>query len=306
MVGFETSDDAAVYVLDERTALLLTVDFFTPIVDDPYDFGRITAANALSDVYAMGGRPLTAMNLLAFPCSMHASVVAEVLRGGADKVIEAGAVVVGGHTIDDAEPKYGLSVLGIARPDGIVRNSTARPGDVLFLTKPIGTGVIATALKRGLETADSMRVVTESMATLNRAACEAMLEVGVHAATDVTGFGILGHLHEMVESSGCAAELVLGAVPVFDRALEHAGNGVWPGRTADVVVFAADFARWRAEGERGAWMNVLCDPQTSGGLLLSVVEERADALAGALAARGTLAARVGRVVDGEPGQVAIV
>jgi selenide,water dikinase len=305
MVGFETSDDAAVYLLDQDTALLLTVDFFTPIVDDPYDFGRITAANALSDVYAMGGRPITAMNLLAFPCSMDASAVAEVLRGG-DKVIEAGAVTVGGHTIDDAEPKYGLSVLGIARPDQIVRNSTARAGDVLFLTKPIGTGLLATALKRGLETSDSMRVVTESMASLNRGACEAMLEVGVHAATDVTGFGLLGHLHEMLNGSGHAGELDLATVPVFDRAMGYAGTGVWPGRTADVVVFAADFTEWRAEGDRVAWMNVLCDPQTSGGLLLSVAEERADALATALETHGALAARVGRVVDGEPGHVAIV
>src|SRR5450830_1224085 len=166
MVGFETADDAAVYVLDDETALLLTVDFFTPIVDDPYDFGRITAANALSDIYAMGGRPLTAMNLVAFPCTLGPDVVAEVMRGGADVCREAGAVVVGGHTIDDKEPKFGLSVMGTVHPSAVVRNVGALPGDVLVLTKPIGTGIIATAIKRGLETEDSARRVIESMALL--------------------------------------------------------------------------------------------------------------------------------------------
>ena len=168
MVGFETSDDAAVYRLDERTALLLTVDFFTPIVDDPYDFGRITAANSLSDIYAMGGRPLTAMNIVAFPCTLGPEIVADVLRGGGDVCREAGVLVVGGHTIDDKEPKFGLSVLGIADPDRVVRNVGACPGDVLLLTKPLGTGVVGTALKRGLLDEDSAREVIESMAALNR------------------------------------------------------------------------------------------------------------------------------------------
>ncbi len=170
MVGFETADDAAVYIMGDQ-ALLLTVDFFTPMVDDPYDFGRITAANSLSDVYAMGGRPLTAMNLLAWPCAMDAEMIAEVLRGGADTCQEAGCVIVGGHTIDDKEPKYGLSVMGVAAPEDVVRNVGAQEGDVLVLTKAIGVGVLNTALKRGLETEDSIRDVIESMARLNRAAC---------------------------------------------------------------------------------------------------------------------------------------
>ena len=305
MLGFETSDDCAVYRLTDDTAALLTVDFFTPIVDDPYDFGRITAANALSDVYAMGGRPLTAMNLLAFPCSMGPDIVGEVVRGGAEKVAEAGAVTVGGHTIDDAEPKFGLSVFGVVHPDRVVRNRGAHAGDVLFLTKPIGTGIMGTALKRGLEDEDSARDVIESMATLNRLASEAMVEVGVNACTDVTGFGLLGHLHEMVEASGISARLELDAVPVFDRVMEHAAAGVVPGRTAEVTAWARDFVTWYAEGDAELWLRVLCDPQTSGGLLIAVSRELAVALSEALAARGVLAARVGECVAGEPGRITV-
>jgi selenide,water dikinase len=314
MVGFETADDAAVYVLDEETALLLTVDFFTPIVDDPYDFGRITAANALSDIYAMGGRPLTAMNMVAFPCSLGPEVVAEVMRGGADVCREAGAVVVGGHTIDDKEPKFGLSVLGIVHPSKVVRNVGARPGDVLVLTKPLGTGVIGTALKRGLETAESAREVIESMASLNRAACEAMVEVGVNAATDVTGFGILGHLHEMAKGSGVAAVLDYDALPLFPRVAEYAAAGVVPGRTQDVIEHVRGFASWGAHpapegseapvGDLARW-RVLCDPQTSGGLLMAVPAGDAERLLAALRARGVAPAVIGRVVDGAPGTVTV-
>lgn len=308
MVGFDTSDDAAVYRLDDATALLLTVDFFTPVVDDPYDFGRITAANALSDIYAMGGRPLTALNMLAFPCKMDPAVVAEVLRGGADKVVEAGAITVGGHTIDDAEPKYGLSVLGTVHPERVVRNSTAHAGDVLFLTKPVGTGVLTTALKLDLITEEQLTPVVESMARLNRAACEAMCEVGVHAATDVTGFGVLGHLHEMAAGSGCAAGLAAGQVPLFDGVLEMAGGGVWPGRTQDVRAFAEGFTDFRIgdDADADAWWNVLCDPQTSGGLLIAVATERADVLADALETRGVPPVVVGEMTEGEPGRVAVV
>ena len=305
ILGFETSDDSAVYRLTDDMAALLTVDFFTPIVDDPYDFGRITAANALSDIYAMGGRPLTAMNLLAFPCSMGADIVGEVVRGGAEKVTEAGAVTVGGHTIDDKEPKYGLSVFGVVHPDKVIRNRGAKPGDVLFLTKPIGTGVIATALKKGLETEDTARDVIESMAALNRYAAEAMVAVGVHACTDVTGFGLVGHLHEMVDASECAAELDLAAVPVFDRTLEWAGKGVVPGRTADVVAWAEEFTAWQSDADAELWLRVLCDPQTSGGLLIAVSPEAADDLARELAYRSVLGARVGRCVAGEPGRVTV-
>jgi selenide,water dikinase len=314
MVGFETSDDAAVYVLDDETALLLTVDFFTPIVDDPYDFGRITAANALSDIYAMGGRPLTAMNMVAFPCSLGPEIVAEVMRGGADVCREAGAVVVGGHTIDDKEPKFGLSVLGIAHPSKVVRNVGACSGDVLVLTKPVGTGVIGTALKRGLETEATARGVIESMASLNRAACEAMVEVGVNAATDVTGFGILGHLHEMAKGSGVAAVLDYAALPLFPRVAEYAAAGVVPGRTQDVIEHVRAFTAWEAhpvpEGpdapaEDLARWRVLCDPQTSGGLLMAVAGANADDLLAALRTRGVAPAVIGRVVDGAAGTITI-
>jgi selenide,water dikinase len=218
----------------------------------------------------------------------------------------AGAITVGGHTIDDPEPKYGLSVLGVADPEKVVRNSTARPGDVLFLTKPIGTGILATALKRELETEDSIRAVIESMAALNRGACEAMMRVGVDAATDVTGFGLLGHLHEMLEGSGCSAELDLAAVPVFEGALEHSAAGVRPGRTQDVIEYAAAFSDWRSDAVEDTWMGVLCDPQTSGGLLIAVPEERASALAGALSEATAVSARIGRVGEGPAGRIGVV
>jgi len=314
MVGFETSDDAAVYRLDDHTALLLTVDFFTPIVDDAYDFGRITAANSLSDVYAMGGRPLTAMNLVAFPCSLGPEIVAEVLRGGGDVCREAGVIVVGGHTIDDKEPKFGLSVLGIVDPDRVVRNVGAVPGDVFVLTKPLGTGVIGTALKQGLEDEDSAQAVIESMAALNRDACEAMQEVGVHAATDITGFGIAGHLHEMLDGSACAGEITFGALPLFDGVLDYAARGVVPGRTAEVIEFSAAFTDWpgrpapiapEAPLEDLARWRVLCDPQTSGGLLMAVEPEKLQALTAALAARGVAAAVIGRAAAGEPGRITV-
>ena len=302
MVGFETSDDAAVYLLGDR-AILLTVDFFTPMVDDPYDFGRITAANALSDVYAMGGRPLVALNMLAFPCSMDPGVVAQVLKGGADTCALAGVLVVGGHTIDDAEPKFGLAVMGETDPDSVVRNVGARPGDMLVATKRIGVGIMNTALKAEVETEDSLRDVIESMAHLNKAAAEAMVEVGVNAATDITGFGLLGHLREMVLGSGCAAELRVADVPVWPRVLEYAREGVKPGRTLDVITALDPFVDW-GDTER-AWKDALCDPQTSGGLLMAVDPARVDDLLAALAARGEDAAVVGTVTAGEAGAIAV-
>lgn len=305
MLGFETSDDAAIYRLAPELAAVLTVDFFTPIVDDPYDFGRIAAANSLSDVYAMGGRPVTAMNLLAFPCSLGPDIVGEVVRGGADKVAEAGAVTVGGHTIDDKEPKFGLSVMGLIDPAKVVRNSDAVAGDVVYLTKPVGTGVMATAIKRGLETESSAAEVIESMAALNRGASEAMLAAGAHAATDVTGFGLLGHLHEMAKGSGLAAWLSAAGVPLFDRAFGYAADGVVPGRTTDLIEWAAEFATWQADGDELTWQRVLLDPQTSGGLLIAIAEENADALVAELAARGVLGVRVGGFVEGAPGAVTV-
>ncbi len=303
MVGFETSDDAAVYILDGR-AVLLTVDFFTPMVDDPYDFGRITAANSLSDIYAMGGRPLTAMNLLAFPCSMDPEIVAAVLRGGADTCAEAGCVIVGGHTIDDKEPKYGLSVMGIADPGQVVRNVGACVGDYLVLTKRIGVGVMNTTLKRGLETEDSIRDVIEAMARLNKTACESMLSVGVNACTDITGFGLVGHVSEMALGSGCAVEIDLATVPIWPAALEYSRQGVRPGRTEDVIADLDPMVDWGPADD--AWRGLLADPQTSGGLLMAVAAERRDDLLEALDRRGESGAVIGRCIEGTPGQVRIV
>jgi selenide,water dikinase len=303
MVGFETADDAAVYLMGDQ-AVLLTVDFFTPMVDDPYDFGRITAANSLSDVYAMGGRPLTAMNLLAWPCQMEADTVAEVLRGGSDVCREAECVIVGGHTIDDKEPKYGLSVMGVADPGDVVRNVGAQEGDVLVLTKAVGVGIMNTVLKAGLETEDELRDVIESMARLNKAAGEAMVEVGVNAGTDVTGFGLLGHLREMAAGSGLSARLDVQAIPVFDRALDYSARRVRPGRTEDVIAALEPHVDWA--GLDSAWKGVLCDPQTSGGLLMSVEPDRVDDLLAALETRGEMGTRIGMMESGESGRITVV
>lgn len=273
MAGFETSDDAAVFELSNGTAALLTVDFFTPIVDDPYDFGRITAANALSDVYAMGGRPVTALNMLAFPCSLGPDVVGEVVRGGAEKVAEAGALTVGGHTIDDKEPKYGLSVMGLVDADKVLYNRGALAGDVIITTKAVGTGLWGTALKQGVVDEDGARVAIEQMAHLNKTAAEALEGLNPHALTDITGFGLVGHLHEMAEASGVAAHINRAAVDLLPQVEEFAQKGIVPGRTTDIVAWAREFIEWSKElpvPERILWERLLCDPQTSGGLLIAL------------------------------------
>ena len=282
MLGFETNDDAAVYRLNDDTVVLLTVDFFTPIVDDPYDFGRITAANAFSDIYAMGGRPLTAMNLLAFPCSLGPKIVGEVLRGGAEKVAEAGAIIIGGHTIDDKEPKYGLSVMGTAHPGKVLYNRGACAGDALILTKPLGTGIWGTALKRELhdDKHSPARAAIEMMATLNKQAAEALesVEEGVHACTDITGFGFAGHLHEMMAASKLAATISLDALPLLEGVWELAAAGVIPGKTAELIDWASGFMvfdKASSKEELAVWQTIVCDPQTSGGLLLSMTKDAA-------------------------------
>jgi len=306
MLGFDTSDDAAVYRLDDHTAAVLTLDFFTPVVDDPYEFGAIAAANALSDVFAMGGKPLTALNILAFPCSLGTDVVAEVMRGGSDKVREAGAFVVGGHSIDDDEPKYGLSVFGTVHPDAIVRNQGAQAGDVLFYTKQLGTGILNSAFRAGLETDESMRPAIESMMELNRVGAEAMLEAGVHAATDVTGFGLAGHLHEMLEASGVGARLNWDALPLFDGVWDYSCAYCRPGKSFQIVDWARDFVkRGTMDAETyGNRMGVICDPQTSGGLLVAIPANRADDFATAFERRaGRQAALIGEVIDAPAGLI---
>lgn len=297
LVGTNTADDAGVYRIAPDLALVQTVDFFTPILDDPYDFGRVAAANALSDVYAMGGRPLTALNVLCYPTGLlEPEDVAEILRGGADKVAEAGALVVGGHSVQDQEPKYGLAVTGVIHPDHIVTNVGARPGDRLVLTKPLGTGAITTGLKRGLVDGATLRTVTDGMAALNRAASEAMVATGVHAATDVTGFGFLGHLWEMVSGSGVSAELFTYNIPYYAGFDALARESVFPGGAYTNHAYLADNLQVEA-GVPEATLLGLCDPQTSGGLLIAVARERHGELLDALLARGVSAATVGEVLE---------
>jgi selenide,water dikinase len=298
LVGSSTADDAAVYRLTDETALVLTTDFFTPIVDDPYDFGAVAAANALSDVYAMGGRPLTALNLVGFPdTELEATVLGEILRGGAEKAKEAGIDIVGGHTIKSDEPIYGLAVTGTVHPARAVTNAGARPGDVLVLTKPIGIGIITTAAKQDNDRLGAIGEAIKVMATLNRAGCEAMIEVGVHAATDVTGFGLLGHLRNIVAASKCAARIRFADVPILDAAVHYAKEGIAPGGTHANWRFLSDWVDFGATTKPEQLL--LCDAQTSGGLLIAVAENKAEALVRALRNREALcAAAIGHFEEG--------
>jgi selenide,water dikinase len=292
LVGSDTADDAAAYRVSDDLAILTTVDFFTPIVDDPYDFGRIAATNALSDIYAMGGEPLTALNLVAYSLEeLGGDILREILRGGQDAAAGAGVAIVGGHSIDDAEPKYGLAVTGRAHPERIVRNSTARAGDDLFLTKPVGGGVASTAAKRG--DVSLMAGAIEVMTTLNRDAAADALASAPSGMTDVTGFGLLGHLHEMTEASGVAAELDASAVPALEGVLDLLRSDEPPiaggtRRNRDWVEPFVDYAHEVPEELR--WL--LCDAMTSGGLLIATAQE----------GPGT---RIGRLVAGEAGRISV-
>jgi selenide,water dikinase len=299
LIGTSTADDAAVYKLDAERALVLTTDFFTPIVDDPYDFGRIAAANALSDVYAMGGTPLAALNLVGFPDHLlEVSVLGDMLRGGADQAREAGIDLVGGHTIKSDEPLYGLAVTGLVHPDRIVSNAGARPGDKLVLTKPIGLGILTTAAKQDKDTEGAIADAITLMCTLNQGACAAMLEVGVHAATDVTGFGLLGHLRNMMKASGTAARISLAAVPFLPVAERYVGAGIAPGGTHANRRFLDAHVDWGPADD--AHRLLLADAQTSGGLVIAVAADRADALVSALRAHRTPAAAVIGTVEQTP------
>jgi selenide,water dikinase len=307
LVGFDTADDAAVYRLRDDLAVVVTTDFFTPIVDDPYDWGRIAATNALSDVYAMGGAPLLALNLVAWPREgLPFELLARVLDGGAEVVRAAGALVAGGHSIDDAEPKYGLAVVGTVRPDRVLTNAGAHLGDALVLTKPIGLGVIATAVKRDSATPELVAEAVRVMTTLNASARDAALEVGdaVHAATDVTGFGLLGHLRELLLASGVAGEVDAAAVPVIDGVRQRVAEGVVAGGTQRNHAFVGDTTSWGALPH--AEQLLLADAQTSGGLLIAIAPDRAGDLVDALGRHGAPAAAVvGRCVTGSPGHVAV-
>jgi selenide,water dikinase len=306
MLGFDTSDDAAVYRISDDTAAVLTLDFFTPVVDDPYEYGAIAAANALSDVYAMGGKPLTALNILAFPCSLGTEVVSRVLQGGADKVAEAGAFVVGGHSIDDDEPKYGLSVFGMVKIDDLIRNKGAEPGDRLYYTKRIGTGILGSAFRAGYENDESMRPAIETMMELNRGPAEAMAGLTVHAATDVTGFGLAGHLHEMLDASGVSAVLNWEDIPLFDGVMQYSHDYCRPGRSFQIVDWAQDFVRkgTLSREEFDDRMGVLCDPQTSGGLLIALPPDQASAYEAAFERiMGRCVPCIGEVIEGPAGMI---
>jgi selenide,water dikinase len=283
-------------------ALIQTVDFFTPIVDDAYDWGRIAAANALSDVYAMGGTPVTALNLVSWPVQdLPLDLLARVMEGGAAVAREARVVIVGGHSIHDPEPKYGMAVTGVVDPDAIVRSSTMRPGDRLFLTKPLGLGVITTALKRGEASPDQVVDAVETMTILNAAASEAMVEAGVSAATDVTGFGLLGHLHIALRASGVASTVRAGAVPLLPGALDLAERGIVPSGTRSNHRFVREAVDWGRL--TNAEQLILADAQTSGGLLISVPEDRVGVLTSALELRDVPAVQIGNVHAGPPGGI---
>ena len=295
LVGFDKSDDASVYQVSDDLALVQTVDFFPPIADDPYLFGQIAATNALSDVYAMGGEPKLALNLLCVPENMPKDAIHQLLRGGYDKAYEAGAIITGGHSIFDPEPKYGLAVTGFVHPDKILTNSGAKPGDVLFLTKPIGIGILTTAAKADLTSPESMDLAYRMMTTLNKSGRDTMVKYQVHACTDVTGFGLLGHAYEMAQGSEVQITLDVDAIDLIPEALDFARMGILP----------AGMYRNRSFAEAGvdagsvelAKQDMLYDPQTAGGLLISVAAEDADALFKELKTTVPSAQRIGTVAE---------
>lgn len=306
LVGLDTADDAGVYKISDDVALVQTLDFFTPIVDDPYMFGQIGAANSLSDVYAMGGKPLTVMNIVAFPINtLDKSILADILAGASDKVKESGAVLVGGHSIDDEEPKFGLSVTGTIHPDRIRSNAGAQPGDRLILTKPIGVGILTTAIKNDLLGKEDLDEVMNVMATLNKKAAEAMENYTVNACTDVTGFGLLGHTMEIAKGSGTGITIFNDQVPVLARAKELAEQNIIPGGTfknhkwlsADI-----DYADTISKIDQ----LILCDAVTSGGLLISVPEAEADALQKDLLDSGVQSSIIGEVTEGNASRIQVI
>ena len=297
--------DAGVYRLSDDCALVQSVDFFTPVVDDPTAFGRIAAANALSDLYAMGARPLTAMNLVGFPSCLGHDVLVAILKGGAEKLAEAGAVLVGGHTVEDDEPKYGLAVTGLVDPARLVSTVGARAGDQLILTKPLGTGILATALKGEVITGEQMGEAIRGMETLNRAASEAMLAVGVHACTDITGFGLLGHALEMAEASRVGMVIEAGALHIYPLVLDMAAIGLVPvGSYHNREHYLPRVVD--RDGLQPELVDILADPQTSGGLLIAVPPPRHAALHAALQDRGVTGWTIGRVTDEHPGRLSVV
>lgn len=297
LVGLDTSDDAAVYKINDELAMIQTLDFFTPVVDDPYTFGQIAAANSLSDVYAMGGEPKLAMNIVCFPNCLEPNVLTEILKGGYDKVKEAGAIVVGGHTVEDDEPKYGLSVTGFVHPEKILTNSNAKPGDVLVLTKPLGLGIINTAIKGDLADKESYDEAIMVMSTLNKYGKEAIDQVGgVNSLTDITGFGLLGHALEMAMGSNVSIKIYHKNIPVITNALEYASMGLVPAGAYGNREYVGNNVLIDENVPKNI-EDILFDPQTSGGLLISVKRDKAELLLEKLSSLTTKYAVVGEVIE---------
>lgn len=298
IVGLDTSDDAAIYKINEEMALIQTLDFFTPIVDNPYEFGQIAAANSLSDVYAMGGEPKLAMNIVCFPNCLSPDVLVQILKGGHDKVAEAGALLVGGHTVEDDEPKYGLSVAGFVSPKKVLTNDNAKPGDLLVLTKPLGTGIINTAIKGGLADKDSYKKAVKTMSTLNKYAKEAIDKVKVNSVTDITGFGLLGHSLEMAEGSSVTIKIDYKSVPIIQNALEYAQMGLVPAGSYSNRQYIGDKVKFVISIPDDI-KDVLYDPQTSGGLLISIPKDNVELLLKELKNTPTEYGVIGEVVEKE-------
>ncbi len=298
IVGLDTSDDAAVYKVNEDLAIIQTLDFFTPVVDDPYVFGQIAASNSLSDVYAMGGDPRLAMNIVCFPNCLSPDVLAEILKGGNDKVSEAGAVLVGGHSVEDEEPKYGLSITGFVHPEEVLANSHAKVGDVLVITKPLGVGIINTAIKGGLANEKSYNEAVKVMATLNKYGKEAAVKTGVNGCTDITGFGLLGHGLEMAMASSVTLKINHKNIPLIDNTIEYASMGLVPAGAYSNKSYIGD--RVAFNGDVPIEMkDILFDPQTSGGLLLSVEKEKVDELLENLKESPTSYSVIGEIIEKE-------
>jgi selenide,water dikinase len=305
IVGMDKPDDAGVYRLSDDLALILTLDFFTPVVDDPYLFGQIAVTNALSDVYAMGGMPLVAMNIICFPQEGDVSILQEILKGGHDKMAEAGVLLVGGHSVDDQEIKYGISVTGTVHPDRILKNTGARPGDKLILTKPVGTGIISTAIKADMTDDMIEKKVAGYMNTLNRRPAELMKKFDVHACTDVTGFGLLGHACEMIEGSNVGMVISASSVPVFLEAIDFVKMGLIPAGAYRNEKFRAAFVDKEAEVSDDS-MKILFDPQTSGGLIIALSDPEADRLLKQLHDDGiSEAAIVGEITQHHAGKILV-
>lgn len=295
LVGIDTSDDAAVYKINDETAVIQTLDFFTPIVDDPYMFGQIAATNSLSDIYAMGGEPTLALNIVCFPSCLDIKILGEILRGGADKVKEAGAIIVGGHTVNDNEPKYGLSVMGLVHPDKVFQNSNSKAGEVLVITKPIGTGVINTAIKGEIASKEHIDEATKYMATLNKYAAEIGRKYNVSACTDITGFGLAGHVHEMAKGANVSITIESDKVPFINGAVEYAKMAMIPkGTYNNKRHIKNDYV---CDAKEGYIEDLLFDPQTSGGLLYSLPKEEAEKMMIELKENNIIANIIGYVED---------